>query len=73
MEPAEEPTEGTLGRLVEILERLWTDRGPEANREQFKAPQFDGRGDVEYFIQHFQEVRRWPWLTSGDPEPPCCT
>ena len=49
-----EPAGDSLNRLADVLERLWAERG--TAREQFKAPQYDGRGDVEYFIQHFQEV-----------------
>ena len=55
-EPTGEATGEAFGRLADILERMWTDRGPAVTREHFKAPQFDGQGDVEYLIQHFQEV-----------------
>lgn len=45
-------------RLTAILERLVAgqqDRPPPAPRS-FKPPEFDGRGDVEFFIRQFQEV-----------------
>ena len=53
MEPG--PAGDALGRLADILERMWTAPGP-MQREPFKAPQYNGHGDVEYFIQHYQEV-----------------
>jgi len=54
MEPAGE----TFGRLADVLERLWNDRDrePRTSKEPYRAPQFDGQGDVEFFIQQFQEV-----------------
>ena len=48
--PQEETT--TLERLVELLDG----RGTGRTREHFKAPEFDGRTDVDLFIQQFLEV-----------------
>lgn len=48
-----------LGRLSELLERMWT---RQTRPEPFKAPQFDGKGEVTYFIQQFEDVanaNRW--------------
>ena len=61
-----------VGRLVEAVGRM-------PARDQFKAPVFDGKGDVDYFIQKFQDVAeanqwgqaairlhlRWPVRLSG--------
>ena len=41
-----------LGRLAEVLEGLQVNQP----RNHFKLPRFRGDGDVELFIQHFQEV-----------------
>ena len=46
-----DPQELLFGRLVDELRELRVDR-----RERFKPPQFDGEGDIDLFIQHFQEV-----------------
>ena len=46
-----DPQELLFGRLVDELRELRVNR-----REQFKPPQFDGEGDIDLFIQHFQEV-----------------
>ena len=48
---------GTMDRLAEVLERaLLTPRQPEPRREVFKAPEFDGLGDVDLFIRQFSDV-----------------
>ena len=52
-----EPHEPIFGRLIEELRGLRVER-----HENFKPPSFDGEGDVDMFIQHFQEVadaNRW--------------
>lgn len=54
-----EPGPEGLGRLTELLERMCT---LPARPETFKAPQFDGKGEVNYFIQQFVDVaeaNRW--------------
>ena len=49
-------------RLTEALERGFTANQPQPPapvvhfRDAFKAPEFDGTGDVDYFIRQFQEV-----------------
>lgn len=45
-------------RLAEILERLVAGQQahPPAAPRSFKPPEFDGKGDVEFFIRQFQEV-----------------
>ena len=51
------PHEPMFGRLIEELRGLRVER-----HENFKPPSFDGEGDVDMFIQHFQEVadaNRW--------------
>ena len=47
-----------LGRLTEVLERMWIEPRATINPpiRQFKAPQFDRNGDVEYFIRQFLEI-----------------
>ena len=47
-----------LGRLTEVLERMWTapQRPQAAPAANFKTPQCDGQGDIEYFIQQFTDV-----------------
>ena len=47
--------ENLLGRLTEALEGLSTNQRA-TRRGQFKAPQYKGEGDVDYFIQQFEEV-----------------
>ena len=42
-----------LARLTNVLERMG---GGQPLRPGFKAPKFDGSGDVEYFIDQFTEV-----------------
>ena len=49
------PETAMLGRLTDILERMWDAPRPEA-RPHFKAPQYEGSGDIDYFIQQFQDV-----------------
>ena len=58
-------TAGMLGRLTDVLERVLTAVPPQPQapapvpvpqRDPFKAPQFDGTGDVNYFIRQFEEV-----------------
>ena len=44
-----------LGRLRDILEQMWVTPRPEA-RHLFKAPQYAGVGDVEYFVRQFEDV-----------------
>ena len=56
-EPAPQPI---LDRLMEALERLAL---PQAPTPCFKAPRYDGTGDVETFIQQFRDVvgaNQWP-------------
>ena len=43
-------------RLVEVLERLAVRPIPPAHVPQFKAPQYNGQGDIEYFINRFEEI-----------------
>ena len=48
-------------RLTDILERLAVPQEPAT--PHFKAPRYDGTGDVETFIQQFRDVvgaNRWP-------------
>lgn len=50
-----------LGRLTDVLERMWQDPRPRVG-DTFKAPSYDGQGNVEYFIRQFGEVaaaNRW--------------
>lgn len=44
-----------LGRLTDVLERLWQEPRPRA-AEPFRTPTYSGHGDVEYFIRQFTEV-----------------
>lgn len=46
--------EPNVGRLADILERMMTE--PRPARTPFKTPQFEGTGDIEYFIQQFNSV-----------------
>ena len=43
-------------RLTEVLERLAGRPVLPPPVQQFRAPQYNGRGDVEYFITRFEEV-----------------
>jgi len=45
----------TLDKLAEMLQRMW-ERPQRQDRDSFKAPQFDGTGEVLYFIQQFRDV-----------------
>jgi hypothetical protein len=45
-----------LGRITEVLDRLWQEPRPVRHTNQFKTPTYDGKSDVEYFIQQFNEV-----------------
>ena len=49
-----------FGWLADVLQRMHEAPGPAVGaghgRDPFKAPQYDGQGDVEYFIQQFMEV-----------------
>ena len=52
-----DPQEMMFGQLINELRGLRVGR-----QEHFKPPSFDGEGDVDLFIQHFQEVaeaNRW--------------
>lgn len=54
----EQPQNTMDDRLVQILEQLVAgqqDR-PRAPPQSFKPPEFDGKGDVEFFIRRFNEV-----------------
>ena len=46
-----------MDRIAEVLERLSAPPRVEAPRETFKAPKFDGTGDVDYFITQFETVQ----------------
>ena len=50
-----EPRTEVLGEIAHALRDLRQTQ-PMERREQFKAPEFNGEGDVELFIQHFTEV-----------------
>ena len=50
-----EPQGEVLAQLVHALRDLRVDR-PVVNYEQFKAPKFNGEGDIELFITQFMEV-----------------
>ena len=47
-----------MDRLTEILERLVTrqDPRPPTAARAFKPPEYDGKGDVEFFIRQFHDV-----------------
>ena len=53
-----EPGRDSLGRLAEILQQAWARPAAAADRpvKPFKAPVFDGAGDVKLFIGQFLEV-----------------
>ena len=56
-----DPQADTLGRLTEILERMWRPQGEQ--RVMFEAPRYDGKGDVELFVRQFTDVaaaNEWP-------------
>ena len=48
--------DATLGCLMDILDRMW--REPVRPRDHFKAPHFDGTGEVNLFIRQFTDVAR---------------
>ena len=53
-----------MDRLTGVLEALLlvSQEDPRVNT-QFEAPEFDGSGDVEYFVKQFTEVaeaNQWP-------------
>lgn len=52
---SEEEEPNQMDRLAAVLERV-LGRTQASNREQFKAPEFDGKGDVQYFLRQFQDV-----------------
>ena len=43
-------------RLTEVLERLAGRPMLPPPVQQFRAPQYSGQGDIEYFISHFKEI-----------------
>ena len=45
-----------MNRLARALKRLLSAQPSITHREAFKAPDFTGEGDIEDFIQQFQEV-----------------
>ena len=46
-----------MDRLTDLLERMITEQArPALNTRSFKPPEFDGKGDVEYFIRQFSDV-----------------
>ena len=48
---------GNVDRLSDVLERLNTQtRQPGHGRDPLKTPSYDGKGDVNYFVQQFTEV-----------------
>lgn len=52
-------SEDLVGRLADVLERATNQPNHRARQEgNFKAPKFEGTGDVELFIRQFSEVAR---------------
>ncbi len=49
--------DGVLGQLGEVLERALK-QTPLEVRDRFRAPSFDGNGDVGFFISQFEDVAR---------------
>ena len=45
-----------LGELVHVLRDLRLNQPAVDRPGQFKAPEFNGEGDIELFIQHFEQV-----------------
>jgi hypothetical protein len=45
---------GMMGRLADVLDRIWQE--PRSEARPFKAPKFNGTGDVEYFLEQFATV-----------------
>ena len=54
----DEPRRGDdTGRLADVLQDLWQRRPVERpGRPTFKLPKYDGRTDVDLFIQRFEEI-----------------
>ena len=50
-----DPQELMFGQLLNVLRDMRVDQR-EVRREHFKPPQYNGEGDVELFIQQFNEV-----------------
>ena len=50
--PQPPAADNLLARLTQALERI----GERAPRATFKAPKYDGVGDVEYFLNQFHKV-----------------
>jgi hypothetical protein len=48
--------DSALDRISDLLGRLVTTQAPTARREKFKVPEFDGTGDVAYFLRQFTDV-----------------
>jgi hypothetical protein len=48
--------DSALDRISDLLGRLVTTQAPTTRREKFKAPEFDGTGDVAYFLRQFTDV-----------------
>ena len=48
--------EGDRDRLTEVLERLAGRPMVPPPVQQFRAPQYSGQGDIEYFISRFEEI-----------------
>ena len=56
----------SFDRLAEVLERVVTAQQPVVPaRDRFKAPEYDGSGDVDYFIQQFADVAEANGWTAG--------
>ena len=45
-----------LHRLADIMKGLVLRQQPAQRREDFKTPQFNGEGNIEYFIDQFEDV-----------------
>jgi hypothetical protein len=53
-----------IDRLTETLERMWKE--PRPPTRTVKPPQYDGQGDVEYFLKQFttvSEANEWNGVT----------
>jgi hypothetical protein len=48
--------DSALDRISDLLGRLVTTQAPATRRDKFKAPEFDGTGDVAYFLRQFTDV-----------------
>ena len=51
----------TLNRLTTLMERLWKPRRQEPGRDRFKAPQYNGKTDVDLFLLQFEVGRANEW------------